>query len=100
MAILKNKSVAVFGATGHTGRFVVDELLRRGLVPVALARDAAKLAAAGFEQRGIQTQCVAIDDDAALDAALHGVTALINCAGPFLETASQLAGAAVRNHVH
>jgi NAD(P)-dependent dehydrogenase (short-subunit alcohol dehydrogenase family) len=28
--------VAVYGATGHTGRFVVAELLRRGFVPVAV----------------------------------------------------------------
>ena len=37
--------VAVFGAGGHTGRFVVAELQRRGIVPIAIARDAAALAA-------------------------------------------------------
>jgi short subunit dehydrogenase-like uncharacterized protein len=95
-----NNKVAVFGATGHTGRFVVDELVRRGMVPIALARDSSKLAAAGFESRGIQTRCVSIADDAALDQALQGVAALINCAGPFLETANQLAAAAIRNRVH
>lgn len=95
-----NNKVAVFGATGHTGRFVVDELVRRGMVPVALARDSIKLAAAGFAERGIQTRSVSIADNVALDDALHGVAALINCAGPFLETADQLAAAAVRNGVH
>jgi len=35
--------VAIYGAYGHTGRFVVAELLRRGFVPVACGRDAARL---------------------------------------------------------
>src|SRR5690606_17984251 len=38
------RAVVVFGATGHTGRFVVAELVRRGMVPIAVARDREKLA--------------------------------------------------------
>jgi short subunit dehydrogenase-like uncharacterized protein len=100
MNTVRDRSVAVFGATGHTGRFVVDELVRRGLTPVAVARDSVKLAASGFQERGIMTKCAAIDDQASLDDVLRGVAALINCAGPFLETADRLAAAAVRNGVH
>jgi uncharacterized protein YbjT (DUF2867 family) len=37
--------VAVFGATGHTGRFVIAELLRREMKAIAIARDPAALAA-------------------------------------------------------
>lgn len=37
--------VTVFGAYGHTGRFVVAELLERGFVPVLSGRDAEKLKA-------------------------------------------------------
>jgi hypothetical protein len=95
-----SKTVAVFGATGHTGRFVVDALLQRGMVPVAVARDAGKLARAGFAERGIVTRRASVDDVASLDAALQGVAAVINCAGPFLETANPLAAVAVRNGVH
>ncbi len=43
-------TVAVFGAAGHTGRFVVGELLRRGIVPITIARDAATLTAANFPE--------------------------------------------------
>lgn len=96
---MKN-AVAVFGATGHTGRFVVEELLRRGLAPVAVARDPAKLAAAGFEARGIATRCASLGDPASVEQALQGVAAVINCAGPFLDTARPLAAAAVRLGVH
>ena len=31
--------VAVFGATGHTGRFVIAELLWRETTPIAIARE-------------------------------------------------------------
>jgi len=100
MNALRDRIVAVFGATGHTGRFVVDELVRRGMVPVAVARDSHKLAAAGFQERDILTRCATVDDPASLDEALRGVAAVINCAGPFLETADRLAEAAVRSGVH
>jgi NAD(P)-dependent dehydrogenase (short-subunit alcohol dehydrogenase family) len=96
----RDRTVAVFGATGHTGRFVVEELMRRGMVPVALARDRHKLAATRFQERGIEMRSAALDDPASLDRALDGVGAVINCAGPFLETADRLARAAVRNGVH
>ena len=36
--------VAVFGATGHTGRFVIAELLRSEMTPIAIARDPACVA--------------------------------------------------------
>jgi hypothetical protein len=96
----KHHVVAVFGATGHTGRFVVDELLRRGLTPVAVGRDGEKLAAAGFRERGIATRWASFDNAASLAAALEGVAAVINCAGPFMDSAAPLAAAAVQGGVH
>ena len=92
--------IAVYGATGHTGRFVVAELLRRGFTPVAVARDDRKLAGSGFRERGILTRAASIDEPAALDSAFSGVAAVINCAGPFLDTAEAVAAAAVRARVH
>ena len=92
--------VVVYGAYGHTGRFVTAELVRRGLVPVLSGRDAGKLAALGAEYPDLEQRPAAIDDPAALRAALEGVAAVINTAGPFLDTAGALAAAAVRAGVH
>jgi short subunit dehydrogenase-like uncharacterized protein len=80
--------VAVFGAAGHTGRFVVAELLRRGMTPVAVGRD-----------RGA-TRFASIDDPGSLDRAFSDVVAVINCAGPFLDTADAVAAAAMRAGIH
>jgi uncharacterized protein YbjT (DUF2867 family) len=90
--------VAVFGASGHTGRFVVEELLRRGLRPIPIGRDASRLA--GFQDRGMEARTADVEDQASLDRALAGAAAVINCAGPFLDTAEPLVAAAVRARVH
>ncbi|MEU4523402.1 saccharopine dehydrogenase NADP-binding domain-containing protein [Amycolatopsis sp. NPDC024027] len=80
-------SVLVYGAYGHTGRFVVAELRRRGYDVVLSGRNAAKLPGG---------RPASVDDPASLDRALEGVAAVINCAGPFAETALPVAEAAIR----
>jgi len=96
----EGRRVAVFGAYGHTGRFVVDELLRRNFVPVAIGRDGRRLAAAGFAERGVAMVQATADDAASLDRAFEDVVAVINCAGPFLDTAKAVASAAMRSRIH
>lgn len=85
-----NNVVAVYGASGHTGRFVVAELLRRGLNAVAVGRDVSSVPA------GVPARTATIDDAAALDRAFVDCAVVINCAGPFLETASPIVEAALR----
>jgi hypothetical protein len=93
-------SVAVFGAAGHTGRFVVAELLRRGIRPIAIGRDLSRLAAAHLPEHGAVRRLASLNDAEALDGVLDGAQAVINCAGPFLETAEVVAAAAVRRGIH
>ncbi|MFP2960311.1 saccharopine dehydrogenase family protein [Myxococcus sp. 1LA] len=95
----KRHAVAVFGANGHTGRFVVDELLKRGHRVVAMGRDAARLSAA-FENAGVELRAADLQDTDALVRALEGVEAIVNCAGPFLDTAEPMVTAALRAKVH
>ncbi|GGN72724.1 saccharopine dehydrogenase [Actinoplanes lobatus] len=87
-----NAGVAVFGAYGHTGRFVVAELRERGHEPLLIGRDLDRLRAMG---QGEARQAT-VDDPASLDLALTGAAAVINCAGPFAETAGPLVEAALR----
>ncbi len=91
--------IAVFGASGHTGRFVVAELRRRGHTVIAIGRDQAKLLARAFDG-GVETRVAVIDDPSSLDRALSGAAALIHCAGPFLDTAEALIEAALRARIH
>ena len=94
------RAVAVFGAAGHTGRFVVAELLRRGFAPIAIGRDSAKMAELGYGERGVTIRTASLDDPGSLDRALAGAAAVINCAGPFLHTAEVVAAAALRARMH
>jgi short subunit dehydrogenase-like uncharacterized protein len=96
---LPAKTIAVYGASGHTGRFVVAELERRGMVPVAVGRDEAKLAVSGFGAN-VERRVAAIAEPESLDRAFSGVAAVINCAGPFLDTADAVVAAALRSGIH
>ncbi|MFG1711102.1 saccharopine dehydrogenase family protein [Nonomuraea sp. M3C6] len=91
-----SRNVAVFGAYGHTGRFVVAELRERGYVPLLLGRDQDKLLALVQAQPGLEARQASVDDPASLDRALNGAAAVINCAGPFAATAAPLVKAALR----
>ena len=93
--------IAVYGASGHTARFVLGELLRRGHAPIAIGRDESKLAAAAaLHGAALETRIASLESAASLDRALIGADAVINCAGPFLDTAQPLIDAALRARVH
>ena len=91
--------IAVYGAYGHTGRFVLAELRRRGFVPVACGRDAVRLHALAATT-GVEVRVASTDDAAALDAAFAGTAAVLHCAGPFLDTAAPVLDAALRARIH
>lgn len=92
----QNKPIAVFGASGHTARFVLDELERRGMRAVLVGRNAEKLAAAGARHHADAVRVAHAGDPVSLDDALCGAAAVINCAGPFLDTALPVVDAALR----
>lgn len=94
------KYVVVYGAYGHTGRFVVAELLRQGLTPVLSGRNQAELDRMTGEFPGLEVRPATADDDYSLDNAVRGAGLVVNCAGPFLDTAVPVAAAAVRAGAH
>src|ERR1700737_58914 len=98
--MIQNRIVTVFGAYGHTGRFVVSELRKRGFTPILSGRDGAKLKEAGNAHPGSEVRVATVDDPASLDRALSGAVAVINCAGPFIDTAAPVIDAALRASIH
>ena len=93
--------VAIYGGSGHTARFVLAELLRRGHTPIAIGRDVSKVVAAvalhGVE---LESRSASLDSPESLSHALCGADAVIHCAGPFLDTARPLIEAALRAGIH
>ena len=76
--------IAVYGATGYTGRLVAAELRRRGLTATLCGRSQDRLEAL-VRQLDVDwpVRAAAIDDAPGLRQALLGAGAVINCAGPF-----------------
>ncbi|MEV8533792.1 saccharopine dehydrogenase NADP-binding domain-containing protein [Streptomyces sp. NPDC051211] len=89
-------AVVVYGATGHTGRFIVAELRRRGIATVISGRDAARLELLAAEWGDVVVRPATVDDAGSLDRALAGAAAVINCAGPFAVTGGPVVEAALR----
>ncbi|MFF1901858.1 saccharopine dehydrogenase NADP-binding domain-containing protein [Kitasatospora sp. NPDC058218] len=89
-------AVVVYGATGHTGRFIVAELQRRGFTTIVSGRNAAQLEALAAEWPGVEPRPATVDDPASLDRALAGAAAVVNAAGPFAVTGGPVVEAALR----
>ena len=95
-----DRTVVVYGAYGHTGRFVVAELLARGWAPVLSGRDADKLTKLADVFPDLERRLASVEDPASLDRAFEGAVGVINCAGPFLDTAAPVIEAALRARIH
>jgi len=93
-------NIVVFGAYGHTGRFVVRELIERGFAPIVAGRDLEKLRKLSRDHGGLQVRVADVTIPQTLDTALTGGTAVLNCAGPFLDTAAPIIEAAIRVGLH
>src|SRR6516162_1102926 len=96
----KGHKILVFGAAGHTGRFVVAELARRGMRAILSGRDSEKLMAVQKRHPAYETRVASVDDPASIDQAMLGASLVINCAGPFLDTAAPIIAGALRARIH
>jgi short subunit dehydrogenase-like uncharacterized protein len=91
--------IAVYGATGHTGRLVTAELMARDHPIVVAGRDPTGIRELAVEL-GVPGHVAALDDPAAVRSLLDGCAAVVHCAGPFTHTGWPVASAAVEAGVH
>src|SRR3954454_20290104 len=93
--------IAVYGATGYTGRLVAAELRRRGARMVLAGRSPAKLEILAEEIGGdAETRAVPLEDTAGLRELLEPCAAVIACAGPFRLHGEPVLAAAVDAGTH
>jgi short subunit dehydrogenase-like uncharacterized protein len=95
------KKLLIYGAAGYTGRMAATNARAAGVdvVVAGRAKDEAKLAALAAEI-GAEYRLFAVDDLAAVRAALGDVGVLLNTAGPFMRTAEPLMQASIASGVH
>lgn len=89
----------IYGATGYTGRLIVDEAKARGLRPVLGGRNESKLAELA-ERTGWDYRVVQLADAPALDKVLGDIKVVLHAAGPFSETSRAMVDACLRTGVH
>jgi len=93
--------IAVYGATGYTGRLVAAELHRRGAELILAGRSAPKLQMVAEDLGGgLPTRAVPLDDEAGLRDLLGPCAAVIACAGPFQRHGEPVVAAAVASRTH
>jgi len=103
MPLLSRQSgpIAVYGATGYTGRLVAAELAEAGSDFIVAGRNREKLEALAAEVGGDPQVIVAtLDDPASLRALLADCAAVIDCAGPFVRYGEPVLRAAVETSTH
>ena len=92
--------IAVYGATGYTGRLVAAELRRRELPFVLCGRDPDKLRPLAAALGSPEVRTAAVGDRDALRHAFGDCAAVINCAGPFTVLGEPVVRAAVETGTH
>lgn len=96
---MTRRPIAVLGATGYTGRLVVEELRRLGVPALLAARDPGRLsplAATG----DFETLQVDVRDPDALARLAGACRVLINTAGPFVDLGDPVVRAAIAGGCH
>ncbi len=93
--------IAVYGASGYTGKLVMSELAKREIEFVAVGRNEIKLRAMMRELgiRAVARQAT-LDDPSTLRRAFKSCSAVIDCAGPFTKYGRPVVEAAIDSGTH
>jgi len=91
----------IYGANGYTGALIARRAKARGVAAVLAGRSQVALAALAAEL-DFPFRCFPLGggDAPEVDKALRGISAVLNCAGPFSATAVPLVDACLRARAH
>jgi short subunit dehydrogenase-like uncharacterized protein len=93
--------IAVYGATGYTGRLVTAELAGAGADLVISGRNRRKLDLLAAETESeVTVKQAALDDPASLRDLLADCAVVVDCAGPFVRYGEPVLAAAVQTRTH
>jgi short subunit dehydrogenase-like uncharacterized protein len=89
----------IYGANGYTGELIAREAKKRGANPVLAGRDATKIVKLAADL-GLPSKVFSLDRPPDIAAALHDLGLVLNCAGPFSQTANPLMRACLIAKTH
>jgi short subunit dehydrogenase-like uncharacterized protein len=96
---MTDRTWMLYGANGYTGRLTADEAVKRGAHALLAGRNAAEIEKLA-NRTGLPARIFALDSIDQIAGQLSGITALLNCAGPFSKTAPMLMEVCLRAKVH
>jgi short subunit dehydrogenase-like uncharacterized protein len=89
----------LYGANGYTGKLIAERAVAVGLQPIVAGRNADQIN--GLAKRlGLEPRVFDLDDAKTIDRNLADVVLILNCAGPFADTAPTMIDACLRAKVH
>ena len=89
----------VYGATGYTGRLVVEQALARGERPILAGRDTEAVTALA-RRHGLAFRVFTLESAEALRRNLVDIAAVLHCAGPFTWTSRPMVDACLATGTH
>ncbi|PYI12198.1 NAD(P)-binding protein [Aspergillus sclerotiicarbonarius CBS 121057] len=92
-------SLIIYGATGYTGRMASEQAASIGLDFAIAGRTEQKLKTLA-SQLQVPYYVFDIHQSTLIDQTLRNTSVLLNCAGPFMRTATPLMEACIRNGTH
>jgi short subunit dehydrogenase-like uncharacterized protein len=95
----KAPHLVIYGATGYSGRLIVQHALSRGLRPVIAGRNPCAVAAMAAEF-GLEWRAARLDDLDDLRSLTASAGVLLNAAGPFATTSGPLIAACITMQTH
>lgn len=84
----------IYGANGYTGELIAREAVQRGHKPILAGRSAEKIAALASEL-GCESRAFSLDAPQ-----LDGVSLVLHCAGPFIQTSAPMVRACLAAGAH
>lgn len=97
--VTSDKPWLLYGANGYTGELIAREAVRRGMRPILAGRSKEKIKALA-QELNCEYRVFAVENQTATLIALDGVAAVLNCAGPFSQTAGRVMQACLALHIH
>ncbi|HEX4147084.1 MAG TPA: saccharopine dehydrogenase NADP-binding domain-containing protein [Pirellulales bacterium] len=93
------KNWLLYGATGYTGQLIARRAVAQGVRPILAGRNAEAVGALASEL-DCPGRVLSLAEPAAIVAALADVDTVLNCAGPFAQTAPAWIAACLAARVH
>ena len=92
-------SFLIYGASGYTGKLIVERAVKKGLRPTLAGRTESKIKPIA-DEFGLDYLLFSLDDVSVIANHLQKFSLVLNCAGPFSRTAKQMIKGCLESGTH